>query len=118
MEGIRAIGQDASFDSSSSCWVWWPEKASHLGCADCIDGKTGFVINHDDTVATPPVFSGVSTSSLLDMLRCIGLSHISSSTLTLEEVMHLKRKISADYQAAKDDLLCHRVFQEWCCRYR
>ncbi|KAL7520196.1 hypothetical protein ACHAWX_004939 [Stephanocyclus meneghinianus] len=117
MEGIKAIGQDASFDSSNSCWVWWPVKASHFGCAECIDGKTGFVINHDDTAVTPPLLSGVSTSSMLEMLRCIGLSHI-SSTLSLEELMNLKRKTSPDYQAAKDDLIRHRVFQEWCCRYR
>lgn len=117
MEGIKAIGQDASFDSSTSCWVWWPVKASPFGYAECIDGKTGFVINHDDTVVTPTVFSGVSTSSMLEMLRRIGLSHNISSTLTLEGLMNLKRKTSPDYQAAKDDLIRHRVFQEWCCRY-
>lgn len=116
MEGARAIGQDASFESSNLCWVWWPERTSKFGLkTECIDGKTGLVMNYDDTAATPSI-SEVSTTSLLELLQNIGLP-VPSTSLNLEETADIKHRLSPDYENAKNDLLRHRVFREWSCRF-
>jgi hypothetical protein len=120
MEGVKVIGQDASFDSSNSCWVWWPGIVpSYEYAAECIDGKTGLLIHHDDSSAEPQV-SEVSnqsyTTSMLELLQEGGESTVSRSVLSLEEVASLKQQLSSDYHAAKAQLLKHRIFREWSCR--
>ena len=134
MEGIKIVGQDATFDSNF-CWVWWPGKSSKD--ADCIDGKTGFVINNNDTIydrssdelAFAPTFSEVSTFALLkinmEILESTGSSVAKSwrrksnsndCNYSLAEIRSLKRQLSSQYELAKDDLLHHRVFRRWSCR--
>lgn len=115
MEGIKAIGQDASFDSSSSCWVWWQGKMSPSGrTAECIDGKTGLVINHDDPSVKPKV-SEISSQSYASTMLQISLNQSLASS-GLKEMVLLKRELSPEYEAARNDLLRHRVFREWSCR--
>ena len=144
MEGVKTIGQDASFDSNL-CWVWWPGKAAECGgdnAADCIDGKVGFVTTYGDsgiednagieeqeTKATPmsaAIISQISTLSLMNLNMEI-LAKCSSNileendvppaaSLTLVGMRLLKRRVSLQYEHAKDDLFRHRVFREWSCR--
>jgi len=120
MEGVKAIGQDASFDSSNSCWVWWPGKVSSFEyAAECIDGKTGLVINHNDPSEESKV-SEVShqsyTSSVVDALHNYGLPKAPNAALSFEEMASLKCLLCPDYEDAKATFLRHRVFREWCCR--
>ena len=120
MEGVKVVGEDASFDSTL-CWVWWPGKGSDK--AECIDGKTGLVTNccSGETVQKA---SSVSTYSLLkinlEILHLCGVPVAASLTdenLSLSELRTLKRQISAQYETAKDQfLLRHRVFRDWSCR--
>jgi hypothetical protein len=121
MGGIKVIGQDASFDSSSSCWAWWPGKVSSLlYAAECIDGKSGFLINYDDP-SNDPCVSEISNQSyilsVVGVLRQIGHPKVLSPT-SLDEVAFLKHQLSPDYEAAKEDLLRHRVFREWSSRHK
>lgn len=121
MEGTKTIGQDAVFDSNA-CWVWWP---GHVSCfvydAECIDGKTGYMIDHDHPSVTSKV-SAVSdesyVSSLVKILDAVGSDTNSLSALGLQEIASLKKLVSPDYEAAKKDFLRHRVFREWSCRYK
>jgi hypothetical protein len=122
MEGIKRIGEDASFDSTL-CWVWWPGKGSND--ADCIDGRTGLVTTScgGETVQKT-LYSDVSTYALLkinlEILRLCGVPAAVSLTdekLSLPALRMLKRRLSASYESAKDTfLLRHRVFRDWCCR--
>eukprot|EP00984_Skeletonema_dohrnii_P010951 scaffold4319_cov133-Skeletonema_dohrnii-CCMP3373.AAC.5 len=122
MEGLKMIGEDASFDSNL-CWVWWPGKGSND--ADCIDGKTGLIATscNGETVQNAS-YSDVSTYALLkinlEILRMCGAPEAASLTdekLSLSELRMLKRRLSAQYESAKDTfLLRHRVFRDWCCR--
>jgi hypothetical protein len=123
MEGVKTIGEDASFDSTS-CWVYWPGKGSDN--ADCIDGKTGLVISVNGEKVQNSSCSEVSTYSLLkinlDILRLSQAAVPAAASLTdekisLSELRMLKRQLSAQYESAKDTLLLrHRVFRYWCRR--
>lgn len=120
MEGVKVIGQDAAFDVSNSCWVWWPGRAASSNTAECIDGKTGLMIEYDK----PSTASGVSevsnqsyVSSVLDILKLNCSSGESAHEIGLNELASLKQKLSPGYQAAKASLLRHRVFREWSCRH-
>jgi len=121
MEGIKMIGEDASFDSTL-CWVWWSGKGSTD--ADCIDGKTGLVTARCDGDTVQKTYSDVSTYALLkinlEILRLCGVSaavSLKDEKLSLSALRLLKRRLSASYEAAKDTfLLRHRVFRDWCCR--
>lgn len=124
MEGIKTVGEDASFESNS-CWVWWPGKGSND--AECIDGKTGQLVSTScsgDTVQNAS-YSDVSTYSLLqintEILRLCGALTSPEvpqmdEELTLPELRRLKRRLSAQYESAKDTFLRHRVFRDWCFR--
>ena len=124
MEGIKAIGEDASFDSTL-CWVWWSGKSSNS--ADCIDGKTGFIVpNCDGDSADKTAYSEVCTYALLkinfEIFRLLGHPIETSfvdEKLSLSALRSIKRKLSTQYESAKDGfLLRHRVFRGWCCRER
>lgn len=121
MEGLKTIGEDASFDSNL-CWVWWPGKGSND--ADCIDGKTGLVGTSSGDTAQNVSYSDVSTYALLkismEILHLCGASATASlkdDKLSLSDLRMLKRRLSAQYESAKDTLnIRHRVFRDWCCR--
>lgn len=121
MEGVKTVGQDASFDSSSSCWAWWQGKNSPSEpIAECIDGKTGFAINHEDTSADSKV-SEISSQSCMSLILKILQKNDESvdqslASSSLEEMVLLKCKLSPEYETAKKNLLRHRVFREWSCR--
>ncbi|KAL7464162.1 hypothetical protein ACHAXS_004499 [Conticribra weissflogii] len=130
MEGIKSIGQDANFESTY-CWVWWPGKSSNLKySADCIDGKTGFVIRYEDFVdelvdgkQQSIQFTEISTSSLykltMEIIQYCGITHekIETKCKTLADMRSLKQEISRQYENAKEDLFRHRVFRQWSCRF-
>ena len=113
MGGVKLIGEDASFDSTL-CWAWWPSKG---GNADCIDGKTGLVTNcsNEETINT---YSLLQLD--LEILSLCGVPATPSLTdekLSLSELRMLKRRLSSQYESAKDNLLLrHRVFRDWSCR--
>ena len=120
MEGTKTIGQDAIFDSNA-CWVWWPGHiSSFVYDAECIDGKTGYMIDHDhpsDTSKVSAVSDKSYVSSLVKVLDASGLYTDTLSSWSLEDIASLKKLVSSDYEAAKKDFLRHRVFREWSCRY-
>ena len=126
MEGNKMIGGDASFDSTL-CWVWWPGKGGSSK-ADCIDGKTGLVTSYCDgeTAQNTTSYSDVSTCALLkinfEILHLCGVvvpvsASLTDEKLSLSELRMMKRRLSAQYESAKDTFfLRNRVFRDWCCR--
>lgn len=134
MGGIKAVGQDATFDSNI-CWVWWPDKPSEFGYeADCLDGKAGCRINYhkagttdfnklEDASVLPP-FSACSTYAMFELNKEIlqlcgsttSLESDSQTPLALSHVRQMKRDVSPEYESAKAELFRHRVFGQWSCR--
>lgn len=120
--------QDARFDSSLA-WTWWPLRneaflsgGSGVVEAECIDSSTGFAIRYDGVqekqyLSNQQSYASlVSTSSLLHLFaEAKGDGNkVETVATTLKQLRALKREVSPQYEAAKDDLLSkHRVFRQW-----
>lgn len=133
MSNAHEREQDVRFDCSLA-WVWWPL----IGCdrrsvtgetsvdAECIDCHTGFACDNDEKQQhetgegskRKSNVSLVSSSSLVQLFallmhkKCDGVA--ASIPTTLKQLRALKRNVSQEYEAAKDNLLSkHRVFRQW-----
>jgi len=133
MSNAHERDQDVRFDCSLA-WVWWPL----IGCdrrsvagetsvdAECIDCHTGFACDYDEKQQHETEkgskrksnVSLVSSSSLVQLFallmhkKCDGVA--ASIPTTLKQLRALKRNVSQEYEAAKDNLLSkHRVFRQW-----
>jgi len=129
MEGIKSIGKDANFESTY-CWVWWPGKNPKCGyLADCVDGKTGFLIRYEDDIDDSADEKRLNQSteictlslyqSTIEIIQNCGNTDETTrrKCRTLADMRSLKEQISRQYEDAKCDLFRHRVFRQWSCRY-
>jgi hypothetical protein len=122
-------GQDVRFHSSLS-WAWWQsmhdEDASMVDGGDIferIDGATGLLAKDEaedeaeDRASTG--VSRVSTRSLLSIfLKAYNLASSATETiqdsLSLQDLLSLKRKLSPNHEAAKELILTkHRILRQW-----
>jgi hypothetical protein len=141
MAGMKAVGQDASFDSNH-CWVWWPIKATNFGyAADCLvngltinyhqssEGGNNIIMGSLDTSTILPKFSECSTYAMYQTI--MEISRVSCTLfdaekmmlwsagrpkLSLSDIRRCKRQLSLEYESTKDELFRHRVFNQWCRR--
>lgn len=117
------FGKNAIFESL--CWVYLQGMVERE--VECIDGNTGHMHVHLSEPNESSVdghqqhVSKVSTFALYDIYRQIkdGTDSIPSSalialnSLSLEELMAVKKKDAPNYDAAKEKFYQHRVFRAW-----